>query len=215
METGLRVKKLLLGIFVVITAVGQAQVMPDPSKQAALAEESKRIPVTFTGGHNTEGVDKGRPVILVASALNVPPEVFRKVFSGVKPAGPGEQPEEAQVRKNKQVLLEGLGPYGVTDERLNEVSNFYRYRRDSGELWKHGDAQGYFVLGENGQAGKIVITNPGYGYSSPPAVLVGGKKMNCEVRLNFSTDLEKNGSIKDAVVVFPPTVNDPASGKSQ
>ena len=156
--------------------------------------------MTFTGGHDTEGVDKGRPVILIASALNVPPEVFRKVFSGVKPAGPGQQPEESQVRQNKQVLLEGLGPYGVTDDRLNEVSNYYRYRRSNGEMWKHVDATATATV-VNGVVTAVTITNPGAGYSSVPIVTVAGAdKSNLAVTLSYGTDLDKNGSVKSIAI---------------
>ncbi len=57
----------------------------------AKAVETK-IPVTFSGGHETDPKDHGRPVVLVAAALNVKPEVFRKAFSGVTPAlGAGRQ----------------------------------------------------------------------------------------------------------------------------
>jgi len=170
---------------------------------ASTSKDTSHVPVTFTGGYETEGVDKGRPVILIASALNVPPEVFRKVFSGVKPAGPGQQPEEAQVRKNKQVLMEGLSPYGVTDDRLNEVSNYYRYRRDSGELWRHTDATAYATM-RNGEVASVTITNPGSGYSSPPRVsLPGIDQVRFKVVLAYGTDLATNGSIKEIKIKQP------------
>ncbi len=157
----------------------------------------------ITGGHDTEGIDKGRPVILIASALNVPPEVFRKVFSGVKPAGPGQQPDEAQVRKNKQVLLEGLAPYGVTDDRLNEVSNYYRYRRSDGELWKHVDATAVATM-RNGEVVSVTITNSGAGYSSPPHFSIAGiDQVKLKPVLSYGTDLATNGSIKEIKIVQP------------
>jgi hypothetical protein len=173
------------------------------SASSSTPDDTSRVPVTFTCGHDTEGVDKGRPVILIASALNVPPEVFRKVFSGVKPAGPGQQPEEAQVRKNKQVLMEGLGPYGVTDDRLNEVSNYYRYRRDSGELWRHADAAAYATM-RNGEVVSVTITDPGSGYSSPPRISIAGiDQAKMKAVLSFGTDMAKNGSIKEVKLVQP------------
>jgi hypothetical protein len=43
------------------------------------AAEAK-VPVTFSGGHETDPQDRGRPVVLVAGALGVKPEVFRKAF---------------------------------------------------------------------------------------------------------------------------------------
>ena len=85
------------------------------------------VPVTFSGGHETDPQDHGRPVGLVAAALGVKPEVFRQAFSGVTPAKNGKpSPEEAQ--RNKAALMKVLGPYGVTNERLDEVSNYYRYQ---------------------------------------------------------------------------------------
>ena len=37
--------------------------------------EVARIPVQFTGGHDTDPVDQGRPVVLIAAALGVEPEI--------------------------------------------------------------------------------------------------------------------------------------------
>jgi hypothetical protein len=154
-----------------------------------------KVDLIFSGGHDTVGVDRGRPVILIAAALNVPPEVFREAFSHVKPAGPGQQPQEAQVRLNKQALMERLGPLGVTDDRLNEVSNYYRYRRESGELWRHADAAGFAVVRDN-KIVSITITNPGAGYTTPPQVsLPVGITVYPMAVLAFGTDLAMNGSI--------------------
>ena len=50
---------------------------------------SKHVAVVFSGGHETDGRDGGRPVILIAAALKVKPEVFRAAFSGVHPARGG------------------------------------------------------------------------------------------------------------------------------
>jgi hypothetical protein len=36
-----------------------------------------KVPVNFSGGHETDPRDHGRPVVLVAAALKVRPEVFR------------------------------------------------------------------------------------------------------------------------------------------
>jgi len=191
-------KILVLALLVLSASFIWAQSTNSPG-----AVHTSQVPVTFTGGHETEGVDRGRPVILIASALKVPPEVFRKVFTGVKPAGPGQQPEETQVRKNKQVLMEALSPYGVTDERLNEVSNYYRYRHEGGELWKHTDAAGYATM-RNGEVISVTITNPGSGYSSPPRVsIVGIDQVKFKVVLSYGADLATNGSIKDIKLIQP------------
>ena len=42
-----------------------------------------RVPVKFSGEHELGPNDYGRPVPLLAAALGVTPEVFRKAFSGV------------------------------------------------------------------------------------------------------------------------------------
>src|SRR5947207_14334859 len=97
----------------------------------AQAVETK-IPVTFFGGHETDPQDHGRPVVLVAAALNVRPKVFRKAFSGVTPAR-GRGPTGEEARRNKEALMAVLGPYTVTNERLDEVSTYSRYRTAKGE----------------------------------------------------------------------------------
>ena len=55
------------------------------SNFATHAEETK-IPVTFSGGHELNKNDYGRPINLMAAALGVKPDEFRKAFSGVTPA---------------------------------------------------------------------------------------------------------------------------------
>ena len=187
-------KLLLLAVLLGFTTLAWAQ---SPS---APADGTSSVKVRFVGGFDTEGEDRGRPVILIASALNVAPQVFRDVFKGVLPAGPGQRPQEADVRKNKQVLLEGLSKYGVTDDRLNKVSNYYRYRRDSGEIWKHVDAEAVATV-KDGAVIAVTVTNPGSGYSSPPIVTVPGiAKVNATVILSYDTDLDKNGSIKSITI---------------
>src|ERR1700761_9224328 len=87
------------------------------------AEDVTQVPLVFSEGHATDGRDHGRPVILIANALKVPPDVFRETFTHVHPAGPGSNgPTDAEARQNKTALMAGLSPYGVTDDRLNAVS---------------------------------------------------------------------------------------------
>jgi hypothetical protein len=152
-------------------------------------------PLVFSGGHDTAGVDRGRPVILIAAALGVSPQVFREAFRHVKPAPAGQQPDPAQVRLNKAALLQCLAPYGVTNDRLDEVSNYYRYRRESGELWRHVDAAGFAILRGN-QIVSITITNPGAGYTSAPLVsLPVALTVYPMAVLAFGPNLATNGSI--------------------
>ena len=51
-----------------------------------------RAPVVFSGGHETDPRDRGRPVILIAAALGVPADVFRAAFTHVHPPPQGRAP---------------------------------------------------------------------------------------------------------------------------
>ncbi len=136
-------------------------------------------------------------MVLIAAALNVPADVFRETFTHVKPAGPGQEPQEAQVRLNKQALMAGLSPYGVTDDRLNEVSNYYRSNRSKGEMWRTTPVIAYATI-QNGMVTGFTITNPGSGYSSVPIVSVAGVPgLKATVTLAYDTDFKINGSIKE------------------
>lgn len=154
-----------------------------------------KIPLIFTGGHDTDPRDRGRPVVLVAAGLGVPPAVFREAFRHVHPAPAGEPPRPEDVRRNKDELLSRLAPYGVTNDLLDAVSNYYRYRRESGELWRHVDAAGYAVVAGN-KVVAIVITNPGAGYSSAPLVTVRTGVTDYLIAVvAFGPNLSTNGSI--------------------
>jgi hypothetical protein len=162
-----------------------------------------KVPVIFTGGHETDPRDKGRPVVLIAAALNVPPEVFRQAFSNVKPAPAGQQPEPEQVRKNKDALLHSLTPYGITNDRLDTVSNYYRYNRSRGEMWKTVPATAYATV-SNGVVTGFTITNPGSGYSSPPTIaLKGMADPQVTASLSFGAEFGKNGSVKEIAMSAP------------
>ncbi len=166
----------------------------------ALGAETQ-IPVTFTGGHEIGRNDYGRPVVLIAAALGVKPEVFRQAFSGVTPAK-GRGPSGEEARRNKDALMKVLKPHGITNDRLDEVSNYYRFRPQNGELWPTIAAKAHAVV-ENGQIKKIVVTQPGSGYcSTPMATVQGMKDVTLKVSLKFGTDLKKNGGI-EAVEVAP------------
>jgi hypothetical protein len=162
---------------------------------AASRQTNQTVTVQVTGGHDTDPRDHGRPVILVASALKVPPQVFRDAFSHVIPAPLGEQPDPEQVRRNKEALLDALAPYGVTNDRLDEVSNYYRYNGRR-ELWRHRDAKITATIHE-GKILSIAIVDPGAGYSSTPALSVPGlPDQRVTVKLGFGLDLQTNGSIR-------------------
>lgn len=149
----------------------------------------------FSGGHEIGPKDYGRPCVLIAAALGVKTEVFREAFSGVTPAK-GRGPSGDEARRNKDALLKVLGPHGITNERIDEVSNFYRYRPQNRELWKHKEAKAHAIV-ENGNVTQVVVTDPGFGYSSPPKVTVTGlPDAELSVSLLFDKDFQKNGSIK-------------------
>lgn len=163
---------------------------------SGLAQE--RVELVFSGGHDTDPRDHGRPVVLIAAALGVSADVFREAFSHVTPAPGGTEPVPGQRERNKEALLKALGPYGVTNERLNQVSDYYRYSRERGdELWKATPAAGYATL-RDGVVTGFVITNAGAGYTSEPAVSVAGRTgIKIRVKLGFGADLKKNGSVKE------------------
>ncbi len=156
--------------------------------------------VVFLDGHETDPIDHGRPVDLIANALGVTPKVFRDAFSGVSPAKNG-QPSPSQARANKQILMDKLGPHGVTNERLDEVSNFYRYRPPSGELWKHKLAVATATI-TDGEVTGFIIIDGGFGYSTPPKVQIAGHDgVSVKAELEFTTDLETNGRVKTLTIV--------------
>ncbi len=155
-----------------------------------------RVPVVFSGGHETDPVDHGRPVVLVAAALGVKPEVFRDAFSNVHPAGPGSGgPSDSEARANKAVLMNALGKHGVSNERLNEVSNFYRYPPGSRNLWKNQPAAASALVKDGAIIG-YEVTSGGYGYTTSPTVTVPGiTGAPAKVEIAYGKDMEANGSV--------------------
>jgi hypothetical protein len=162
---------------------------------------AQKIPVEFSGGHETDPRDNGRPVSLIAAALGVPPEVFREAFSHVPPAPAGTEPDPEQVRRNKDALLSALGKFGVTNDQLDKVSDHYRYVRSRGDLWPTKPAEAHAVI-ESGAVTRFEITDPGFGYTSPPTVSVPGfKDLKAEVKLSLGKDFDSNGSIESILLV--------------
>lgn len=158
----------------------------------------RRVEVTFEGGHETDPRDRGRPVALVAGALGVRPEAFREAFSRVRPAqGRGPTPDEA--RANKAALLGALGRYGINNERLDEVSNHYRYRRERGETWPTRAARAVAVV-SNGRIVRFEVRDGGEGYSSAPKVIVPGFATPASAVLAFDRSFDKNGAVRSIEV---------------
>lgn len=166
------------------------------------SSSATRVEVTFADGHDTVDEDRGRPVILIAGALGVKPEVFREAFRSVKPAPAGTHPEPEQVRKNKDALMKALGPHGITNDRLDEVSNYYRYNRGRGEMWPTTSAKAVAII-ENGKVTRFEITQGGAGYSSPPTVTVPGfPQLRVKVTVSYGKDFKTNGCVT-AIDVLP------------
>ncbi len=173
---------------------------PAPAKLAELPKDVTRVPVVFSDGHETDRRDGGRPVVLIAAALGVTPEVFRDAFSQVRPARGGREPEPAQVRQNKSVLMKALGKHGVTNEKLDAVSNYYRYVRSRGELWPTEPAVANALVKEGAIIGYELVSG-GSGYSSLPTVSVPNVKgATAKVEISFGKAVESNGSVSAITV---------------
>ncbi|MCW2570363.1 MAG: hypothetical protein JWO88_421 [Frankiales bacterium] len=181
----------------VVLSLSLASCRSGASGPSAAAEE---VAVTLTGGHDTDARDHGRPVVLVAAALGVPAEVFRTAFSGVTPAGAGQQPGAEQVGSNKAALLSVLAPYGVTNARLDEVSNLYRYNATAGEMWPTRTATAVAMV-VGGRVTSIRIIDGGSGYSSTPSVSIPGVAgAVATAHVSYGTDTGGNGSISSISV---------------
>jgi hypothetical protein len=152
--------------------------------------------VVISGGLTTDPQDKGRPVVLIAAALGVPTEVFRTAFSGVTPSGLDSQPSHELAQRNKADLMKVLGPYGITNERLDEVSNFYRYNGNRTATWQKTSATATAIVTDGVVTG-VTITNPGAGYSSTPTVSITGPTgtITAKAVVTYAQDFKTNGSI--------------------
>ncbi len=163
--------------------------------EMASQKTQSTIRVELTGGDATDPRDHGRPVGLIAAALGVPEAVFREAFSHVSPAPAGQEPDSEQVRRNKAELLAVLAPYGVTNESLDRVSDYYRFNASAGETWPRTAAQVEAIISDGVVTGFTII-NPGAGYSSTPIVtLIGANGQTATASLGFGPDVASNGSI--------------------
>lgn len=173
----------------------------DPGRTADTPGGSPQtLPVSFVGGYETDPRDHGRPVVLIGSALGVTEEIFRDAFSRVTPAR-GGPPSRDEARANKEVLMDALGKHGVTNERLDKVSDYYRYRREGGEVWKRTPATATAIV-EDAKVTGFKITNAGAGYTTAPEVEVAGYvDLEVRVTIEFSTDFDKNGRVTSIDIV--------------
>lgn len=152
--------------------------------------------VKFSGGDEIPPGDFGRPIPLIAGALGVPQDVFRQAFSGVTPARGGGGPTGEQARANKAALMKVLAPHGVSNDRLDAVSNYYRFNPGRGETWPRTPAAATVVV-KDGKITGFKITSAGSGYSVPPKVtLPGHEDLSIEATIEFGKDLKTNGRVK-------------------
>ena len=176
---------------VVLVSLMAAPAMPQANSPA----------ITIGGGHDTLGVDRGRPVILVAAGLGVPPQVFRDAFSHVRPAPAGQEPDPEQVRRNKRALMDALAKYGVTNELLDSVSNYYRYPPGRGNIWRNRVAKIEAIVKGNAVTGFRVVDG-GAGYTSVPTISVEGHpEVKAVVTVAYGKDLKTNGSISKVELI--------------
>lgn len=157
--------------------------------------------VVISGGFDTDPQDRGRPVALVAAALGVPAEVFREAFSGVTPAGLDRGPTAEEAQSNKAALMSVLAPYGITNERLDEVSNYYRYNGRTEATWQKTLATAVPIL-TDGKITGVEITNPGAGYSSAPTVTITGPDgtVAATAEIALTQDFQTNGSLSSIML---------------
>ena len=173
------------------TSAVSAQAAQNAAVSAAASDRTRKV--IISGGHATKASDNGRPVKLIAAALGVPTQVFRDAFSRVTPTPDGSDPSGEQARANKEILLATLAPYGVSNEQLDTVSDYYRYF--GGGLWAHETAEVKAVV-RRGEVRRFRIINAGAGYSSSPKIKVRGfPNLKVKAKVSYGTDLATNGSI--------------------
>jgi hypothetical protein len=91
--------------------------------------------------------------------------------------------------------MDGLGKYGITNDRINTVSNFYRYAAWEGGIWRNKPAVANALVKDGAIIG-YEITYGGYGYTTPPTVSVPGLDGTlAKVELSFGKEFETNGAV--------------------
>ncbi|MCR9197095.1 MAG: hypothetical protein NXI04_00460 [Planctomycetaceae bacterium] len=165
--------------------------------------------VILEGGNLTDHRDGGRPVALIAAALDVTPDVFREAFRNVQPSRLGP-PTAFRAQANKRVLMDALSRWGVTNDRLDEVSDYYRYRPEQGEFWPHEPARARAVI-EDGQVTGIELLAAGHGYLSAPRVtIIGFEDVRVDVQIGYSTQFARNGRVASLQIADAQATEQPA-----
>jgi hypothetical protein len=162
-----------------------------------MVELAAVVALTISGGFELHSNDYGRPVPLYASMLGVPPKVFRQAFSGVHP-DPGHDPSTEDQQANKDALMSVLGPYGVTNDELDRVANYYRFDTTKGQTWRHRAAKAVVTV-RNGKIVGVRVTDPGTGYTYTPQVSVRGFSGALKVRVVFTKRFGTNGHLRIAL----------------
>src|SRR4051812_11452327 len=106
-------------LVILLAACGRPPAAPTsaaPTSVAAPASASTTPSVTITGGYDTDPRDGGRPVVLIAAALGVPPEGFREAFSHVQPAAAGQEQNPTKLGLKKAAFFRVLAPYGIPND---------------------------------------------------------------------------------------------------
>jgi hypothetical protein len=152
------------------------------------------VAVTLTGGFEIHANDYGRPVPLYASMLGVTAEVFRQAFSGVHP-NHDHNPSADEAQRNKVALLSVLGPYGVTNDDMDRVANYYRFDSTKGQTWPHRAATALATVVDGTVTG-ITIVDAGSGYSyAPQATIASLPEVHLTVKLAMTRDFSTNGHV--------------------
>lgn len=155
--------------------------------------------ITISGGHETDDIDAGRPVFLIGSMLGITGEQFRDAFSYVTPEENGHLNDET-AQANKVKLLAQLEPYGITNDEINRVTDYYRYYPGDTNIWPYA----HVVLDatiSNGAVTSFEVTSGGHGYTSNVTIVVDGYgNIPVNATISYTDSFETNGAI-DTITV--------------
>jgi hypothetical protein len=161
---------------------------------AGSASATRTVAVTVSGGFVLGADDYGRPVPLYASMLGVTPAVFRQAFAGVRP-DTAHDPSAAQQQTNKGALMSVLAAYDVTNARLDEVANYYRFDGTRGQTWPHRAARVEAVV-SGGRVVSVRILDAGAGCTQSPTLTVPGyPATTLTATVEFTRSFATNGQV--------------------
>ncbi len=93
--------------------------------------------------------------------------------------------------------MKSLGTQGVSNDRLDEVSDYYRFQPQSGKIWTHKPAKAHALI-VDGKIERIVVTDPGHGYCSAPKIVVLAMRKRSLKSSSSSRRISKRmGAIKE------------------